>query len=101
MSPPQALGRLQDHLNNGAEKGQDKLFNNNDYVLTYTVCYNMCTQRTPYNHSEKLYEKHSETIKLYLQKHVLPALKDKQDVFLLKELQTRWHHHTIMNKWMR
>ncbi|GMH80749.1 hypothetical protein TL16_g08679, partial [Triparma laevis f. inornata] len=64
----------------------------------------MCTQRTPYNHSEKLYEKHSETISMYLQKHVLPALKGKQppqDVFLLKELQTRWQHHTIMNKWMR
>lgn len=38
----------------------------------------MCTQRTPYNHSEKLYEKHSETISMYLQKHVLPALKGKQ-----------------------
>jgi len=96
-----ALDVLEKHLNEGVDKIKGRLFEHKTYIDTYTICYNMCTQRTPYNHSEKLYEKHSETIKLYLQKHVLPALKDKQDVFLLKELQTRWHHHTIMNKWMR
>lgn len=30
---------------------------------TYTTCYDMCTQRSPYNWSEQLYERHGETIK--------------------------------------
>ena len=34
---------------------------------TYSICYNMCTQRTPYNWSEELYKRHGETVASYLQ----------------------------------
>lgn len=76
-------------LNEGLKRDQTKLFNNQDYAATYKTCYDMCTQRTPYNWSEDLYRKHGETVQKYLQKYVLPALKDKQDEYLLKELQVR------------
>ena len=67
----------------------------------YTTCYNMCTQRSPYNWSEQLYQRHGETICDYLSKTVLPALKQKSGNALLTELTVRWSNHKIMNKWMR
>ena len=42
-----------------------KLFANKDYVNVYTTCYNMCTQRSPYNWSEQLYQKHGEVRSLF------------------------------------
>ena len=63
----------------------------------------MCTQRSPYNHSRELYNRHGETIENYLTRTVLPALRAKTSqggTILLKELQFRWSNHQIMNKWM-
>lgn len=31
---------------------------------------------------------------------VLPALRAKQDQFLLRELVLRWTNHRLMNKWL-
>ena len=62
----------------------------------------MCTQRAPYNHSQELYSKHGETIRDYLNRKVLPAIRNKGSsggVPLLQELKFRWENHTIMNKW--
>lgn len=42
-----------------------KLFANRDYVNVYTTCYNMCTQRSPYNWSEQLYQRHGEVSLFY------------------------------------
>eukprot|EP00553_Chaetoceros_curvisetus_P010520 CAMPEP_0204613790 /NCGR_PEP_ID=MMETSP0717-20131115/1707_1 /ASSEMBLY_ACC=CAM_ASM_000666 /TAXON_ID=230516 /ORGANISM="Chaetoceros curvisetus" /LENGTH=685 /DNA_ID=CAMNT_0051626331 /DNA_START=1 /DNA_END=2058 /DNA_ORIENTATION=- len=63
----------------------------------------MCTQRSPYNHSRELYQRHGETIENYLANTVLPALRAKASqggTILLNELQFRWSNHQIMNKWM-
>jgi hypothetical protein len=87
----------------------------------------MCAQRSPYNWSEQLHERHQlvecwtvlaglvvvlsrrwtfapclpfQTFREYLRDTVLPALKDRYDEFLLTELVKRWEHHKIMNKWM-
>lgn len=63
----------------------------------------MCTQRSPYNHSRELYNRHGETIENYLTQTVLPALRAKTSqggTILLKELEFRWSNHQIMNKWM-
>ena len=38
------------------------MFSPKEYVQTYTTCYNMCTQKSPYNWSEQLYQRHGETI---------------------------------------
>lgn len=70
----------------------------------YRTCYDMCTQRSPYNWSRELYQRHGETIERYLTTNVLPALRDKTGqggTILLRELQHRWNNHQIMNKWLK
>lgn len=65
------------------------------------ICYNMCTQRSPYNWSAQLYQRHNQTFQDYLTRKVLPALRNKHDRFLLRELSQRWERHLLMNKWMK
>lgn len=96
-----AINRLEEILNSGFDRKQSDMFLPKEYVAIYTTCYNMCTQKSPYNWSEQLYQRHGETISDYLSGTVLPALKDRHDEFLLKELTTRWANHEIMNKWMQ
>ena len=61
----------------------------------------MCTQRSPYNWSAQLYQRHGETISKYLETSVFPSLVERRNEDLLKELVRRWSNHKIMNKWMR
>ncbi|KAF0692546.1 Aste57867_16358 [Aphanomyces stellatus] len=86
------------------DKGFDKVttcpFPPTQYMPIYTVCYDMCTQRTPYNWSAQLYTRHGETFEAYLKENVLPALQNQHDEFLLNELHRRWQNHKLMNKWM-
>jgi cullin 1 len=95
-----ALDPLEVMLDDGFQ-GKSKLFSNKDYVNIYTICYNMCTQRSPYNWSEQLYLRHGETIARYLTNNVLPVLKDRHDEFLLHELVKRGENHEVMNKWLK
>jgi cullin 1 len=72
--------------------------------IHYSTCYDMCTQRSPYNWSRELYQRHGETIERYLTAMVLTALRDKTGqggTVLLTELQSRWVNHQIMNKWLK
>ena len=46
----------------GLDKKTSALFTPKDFMSTYTTCYDMCTQRSPYNWSEQLYDRHGETI---------------------------------------
>jgi len=72
--------------------------------LSNSTCYDMCTQRSPYNWSRELYQRHGETIEIYLTTKVLPALRDQTGqggTILLTELQHRWINHQIMNKWLK
>ena len=65
----------------------------------------MCTQRNPYNWSRELYIRHGQTIEEYLKNRVLPSLRESMSQggksILLRELQTRWTNHEIMNTWLR
>ena len=64
----------------------------------------MCTQRSPYNWSRELYQRHGETIENYLTSKVLTALREKAGqggTILLAELRVRWSNHQIMNKWLK
>ena len=95
---------LESKLSSGlllTRSSQSSLFSHKTYTKTYTTCYNMCTQRTPYNWSERLYRKHGDTINSYLRREVLAKLKEKRDSFLLKELGVRWGNHMVMNKWLQ
>ena len=71
-----AIDVLEEILNSGLDNTK-KTFPPKAYMQIYTTCYNMCTQRSPYNWSEQLYQRHGETIQTYLNGTVLPALKDQ------------------------
>ena len=45
-------------------KGAKAGISRKDYASAYTACYNMCTQRSPFNWSEQLYERHGE-VRIY------------------------------------
>lgn len=72
-----AIDILEDMLDNGMKSGKSSMFAPREYVEIYTTCYDMCTQRSPYNWSKDLYQRHGETIELYLTSKVLPALREK------------------------
>lgn len=93
-----ALDPLETMLEEGF-KTKTRLFSNQEYAKVYTICYNMCTQKSPYNWSEQLYIRHGETIAEYLRNKVLPSLKNKHGEQLLSEFVRRGENHTIMNKW--
>lgn len=76
------------------------VFSKANYAELYTTVYNMCTQRTPNNWSEQLYRRYGEAMSDYVQRQVLPALRDKTDIPLMKELLHRWSNHKIYVKWM-
>lgn len=85
--------------NNDTAKPRN-VFSKANYAELYTTVYNMCTQRTPNNWSEHLYRRYGEAMSDYVQRQVLPALKDKTDIPLMKELLHRWSNHKIYVKWM-
>lgn len=60
----------------------------------------MCTQKAPYNWSEKLYIRYGESTSHYVQQKVYPALIDKHGLPLLVELKKRWTNHKLYVKWM-
>ena len=73
-------------------------------LQTRRTCYDMCTQRSPFNWSRELYTRHGETIESYLTETVLPALREKIGQggnILLQELKVRWANHQLMNKWLK
>jgi len=99
-----AIDKLEALLNGGMDSGQASMFGPREYVQIYTTCYDMCTQRSPYNWSRELYDRHGQTIERYLTSNVLPALREKTGqggTILLRELNHRWSNHQIMNKWLK
>ncbi|OQR97158.1 CULlin protein 1 [Achlya hypogyna] len=97
---PKGIDILLNILDKGFDKVQVCPFPPQQYMPIYTICYDMCTQRTPYNWSAQLYTRHGETFTEYLRSSVLPELQNQHDEFLLNELHRRWQNHKLMNKWM-
>eukprot|EP00591_Stephanopyxis_turris_P014134 CAMPEP_0195538440 /NCGR_PEP_ID=MMETSP0794_2-20130614/49526_1 /TAXON_ID=515487 /ORGANISM="Stephanopyxis turris, Strain CCMP 815" /LENGTH=753 /DNA_ID=CAMNT_0040672419 /DNA_START=59 /DNA_END=2320 /DNA_ORIENTATION=+ len=105
-----AIDMLEEMLDNGLKSGKKtSMFAPRQYVEIYTTCYDMCTQRSPYNWSMQLYQRHGETIENYLVNSILPALREKissgdgsdSSSILLTELNLRWKNHQLMNKWLK
>ena len=42
----------------------------------------------------------SQDVALHTALQVLPALKEEQNEFLLKELHKRWNNHKVMVRWL-
>ena len=62
----------------------------------------MCTQKSPYNWSNQLYARHGESLCVYLQNKVLPALVGtRESEQLLEEFLRRWLTFKVMNEWYR
>ena len=90
------VSKLEERMNNS--EANKKLFENEVLVRVHTICYNLCTQRSPYSFNKQLYERHGSFIEEYLTATVVPSLEQKQDRFLLQELIKRWENHYIMIK---
>lgn len=97
---PKAIDVLLDILEKGFDKVRVSPFPPNSFMPIYTTCYNMCTQRAPFNFSQQLYERHGQTFDAYLAQQVLPSLEKAHDEVFLSELVKRWQNHKLMNKWM-
>lgn len=65
----------------------------------YTTIHNMCTQKQPQDYSQQLYDKYQGAFKDYIREMVLPALQEKHDEFMLREVVRRWENHKIMVRW--
>eukprot|EP00897_Mesotaenium_endlicherianum_P010757 jgi/Mesen1/970/ME000012S00535 len=87
-------------LKNWLEGVPDQQFNAEEYITLYTTIYNMCTQKPPQDYSQQLYERYREAFEEYINEKVLPALRDKHDEFMLRELVKRWENHKIMVRWL-
>ncbi|GLD93367.1 hypothetical protein PINS_up001959 [Pythium insidiosum] len=97
---PKAIDVLLEILEKGFDKVRVSPFPPNSFMPIYTTCYNMCTQRAPYNFSQQLYERHGLTFDSYLEAQVLPSLEKAPDELFLSGLVHRWQNHKLMNKWM-
>ncbi|KAL9245428.1 hypothetical protein vseg_019086 [Gypsophila vaccaria] len=75
-------------------------FSSEQYIMLYTTIYNMCTQKAPYDYSPQLYNNYRQVFVDYLKDTIMPALMQKHDEFMLKELVKRWMNHNIMMRWL-
>jgi len=82
------------------EDGGQEPFTPEEYINLYTTIYNMCTQKPPHDFSQQLYERYREAFNAYIISDVLPALREKQGEYMLKELVKRWDNHKIMVRWL-
>jgi cullin 1 len=97
-----ALDVLERIIESGVRESKSNFFNPTEYVTTYTMCYDMCTQREPHSWSIQLYERHGESLRNYLSNNALEAINAQPDnppQLLLQEYVKRWENHKIMNKW--
>jgi len=82
------------------ERERSDQFNAEEYMNLYTVIYNMCTQKPPYDYSEELYKRYRESFVHYIRDRVIDTFEDRHDEFLLKELYQRWDNHKVMVRWL-
>ncbi|CAK9878311.1 unnamed protein product [Sphagnum jensenii] len=87
-------------LKNLLEGVPEQQFNSEEYIMLYTTIYNMCTQKPPQDYSQQLYDRYRESFEEYINSMVLPALREKHDEFMLRELVKRWDNHKIMVRWL-
>ncbi|KAL8425831.1 hypothetical protein Efla_004330 [Eimeria flavescens] len=70
-------------------------------VSNQEMVYTMCTQRSPYNFSQDLYQLYGDSIVRYVHSTVLPSLENRRGSELLEELLRRWDNHRTLVKWLQ
>ncbi|WZZ19890.1 hypothetical protein YC2023_121277 [Brassica napus] len=82
------------------EETSEKPFTREQYLEYYTTIYNMCIQENPHNYSQRLYHKYHDIVEHYANETVLPCIKQKDAVYLLRELSRKWDHYKVFVKWL-
>lgn len=81
------------------ENGERSFFTAAVYVALYDKIFRMCIQRDPYNHSEPIYQRYSNSLEQYLRKTVAPSFneaKSKYDTHFLKTWAHRWKNQRLV-----
>lgn len=99
----EGIEKLKTLLKDGLTSRSRDVFKPAHYTAIYTKCYDMCTQRTPYNWSEELYNRHGKAFQTYLDKVVLPAFKSQHEVsarfsFFVNHREDVRHDDTTKNR---
>ncbi|KAK6164747.1 hypothetical protein DH2020_001611 [Rehmannia glutinosa] len=68
--------------------------------IQQSTIYSMCTQDHPHDYSNRLYEKYNEVLADYVSSTIMPSLRDKHDVFMLRELVKQWTTHKNLVTWL-
>mmetsp|Transcript_13691 Transcript_13691/g.33492 ORF Transcript_13691/g.33492 Transcript_13691/m.33492 type:complete len:746 (+) Transcript_13691:154-2391(+) len=79
------------------ETKQSEFFKARQFVELYDHIFRMCIQREPYNWSQDLYDKYTESIQQYLKNTVKPALEKARQTYesaYLREWEIRYRNHT-------
>ncbi|XP_071733647.1 cullin-1-like isoform X2 [Rutidosis leptorrhynchoides] len=74
------------------------LFTCEEYMKLYDCVYDMCVQRPPYDYGAELYELFKKALAESITSRVMPALKDKRNVYLLNEVCNMWARYKVMAK---
>lgn len=81
------------------EGGFKESFSRNDAAKYYTIAYNMCVQKPPYNYSEELYNNYISTMHTYCSS-ILPQITCKNGDALLTQLRTTWNNYSYITKYL-
>jgi cullin 1 len=85
---------------NFIEANEREFFKAKEFVTLYDLIFKMCIQRDPYNWSEQLYAKYSESIEKYCRTHTKVILdriiKSSYQTSLMKEWAQRWINQKLV-----
>mmetsp|Transcript_23625 Transcript_23625/g.59511 ORF Transcript_23625/g.59511 Transcript_23625/m.59511 type:complete len:541 (-) Transcript_23625:36-1658(-) len=76
-------------------------FDPQETMKTYTLVYNLVTEKEVQNNQDKLYKVFSESLKNELERHILPRLSGKVDQQLLVEYSKAWDSYRVFLRWMK
>ena len=94
----QAISKIINFLESQANPG----FSKKEYSVLYTLVYDMCTQQRNKNFSSQLYERYGQTLVNYLEKYIIPRLRENlSSLVFLTCLRDSWSKYRTMTKWLK
>ena len=74
------------------------VIHNRDYMIAFTLVYQMCAQDHPHKYSEQLYSRYKKTYNDVFIQNVVPKIDVASDTEL--DIQEQWMKYKIFMKWM-